>query len=96
MNGVDFALGPTFEVVIVGPPRAKDTRAMLATVWSHYTPNAVVLLRKPGEDTAIVHLAEFTQPYKQLDGKTTAYVCRDFQCQLPTTDVQTMVALLTT
>jgi len=120
MVALDLAVGPSFEVVIVGQPGAEDTEAMLAALRGvgeqrgareqrgvkeqrgageqrrTYVPNKVVLLRPPGDGAPIAHLAEFTQPYGQLDGKATAYVCRDRQCQLPATDVETMMALLET
>ncbi|HUW58590.1 MAG TPA: hypothetical protein VMZ92_18280 [Planctomycetota bacterium] len=39
-------------------------------------------------------LAPFTKAQAPIDGKATAYVCRDFTCNAPTTDVTTMLELL--
>ena len=39
-------------------------------------------------------LAPFTAPLQQVNGKATAYVCRDFKCSLPTNDIPTMLAEL--
>ena len=50
MLALDFATGPSHEVVIAGEPAATDTKAMLAALRAPFLPNKVVLLRPPGED----------------------------------------------
>jgi uncharacterized protein YyaL (SSP411 family) len=95
MTALDLALGGGQEVVVVGEPDAEDTRAMVGALRAPFLPNKVVLLRRPGEaGQAIVELAPFLEEHHQLDGKATAYVCRDHFCRNPTTDVQTMLDLL--
>ncbi len=95
MIGLDFALGPSFEVVISGDPAAEDTQAMLQALRCHFIPNAVILLRPTSPEVPeIVRLAEFTKTQTSLNGKATAYVCENFQCQAPTTDIQEMLRSL--
>ena len=95
MSALDMALGDGQEVVIVGDPSSEDTRAMLDALARPFLPNKVVLLRRPGEDgDGTVALAPFVEGHHQVDGKATAYVCRDHLCRNPTTDVQTMLDLL--
>ncbi|MFV2072057.1 MAG: thioredoxin domain-containing protein [Thermoanaerobaculales bacterium] len=90
-----LAAGPSLEVVIVGDPGARDTRALLQTVRADYLPHAAVLLVPPGSSGKAVHrLAPFTEPYTQVDDRATAYVCRDFQCRLPTTEPKKLADLL--
>ncbi len=94
LSGVDFALGPSSEVVVVGRPGAKDTEAMLRTLRSRFIPNKVVLLRPAGEESPdILRHADFMKDYKMLDAAT-AYVCADYTCELPTTDAEKMLGLL--
>jgi uncharacterized protein YyaL (SSP411 family) len=92
MVGLDFAVGPSFEVVISGNLEAQDTRAMLDALRSRFIPNKVILLRPdvPGGGE-IARLAAFTQSQTSLDGKATAYVCQNFRCNLPTTDIAEML-----
>ena len=87
---VDFLVGPSYEVVIAGAPDREDTRTMLEALRSRYLPNKVVLLRT--DDLA--RIAPFTKAQTPIDGKATAYVCRDFTCSAPTTDVTTMLEQL--
>ncbi len=93
--GIDFGVGPTYEVVIVGAPEAADTQAMLAALRSGYVPGKVVLFRSDEEAAPpIVRLAPYTTTQRALGGKATAYVCENFVCNRPTTDIGTMKALL--
>jgi hypothetical protein len=95
MTGLDFGLGPSYEVVIVGDPDAEDTRAMLEAVRKTYSPNKVVLLRGTEKNSEITAIAEFTKGQTTIEGKATAFVCLNHVCNLPTTDVNKMLELLT-
>jgi hypothetical protein len=94
MTGLDFGLGPSYEVVIVGDPLAEDTKIMLEAIRKAYSPNKVVLLRGTEKDSEITEIAEFTKGQSRIDGKATAYVCLNHVCNLPTTDVNKMLELL--
>ncbi len=91
---VDFALGPSYEVVIAGKPGAQDMAAMFRALRTQFVPNKVVLLRPDGEAADISRLAVFTEYQRSIDGQATAYVCRHYNCEFPTTDVQAMLRLL--
>jgi hypothetical protein len=84
----EFVAGPSYELVVAGDPSADDTRAMLRAVAEAFVPNAVVLLRPGGvAEPEIAGIAEYTRAQDWKDGVATAYVCRDFACRAPTTDV---------
>ena len=89
----DFALGPSFEVVVAGDPAAQDTRAMLRAFQRPYRPNKVLVLRPPGDGQRIVELVPYTEQ-QSTAGRATAYVCRDFACKLPTEDVEQALGFL--
>lgn len=93
LSGVDMAIGPTAEVVVVGRRDAPETRAMLAKLNASYLPNVVVHLREPGDDR-LPRLAPFTKPLVPVNGRAVAYVCRDFACSLPVAEVDGMMELL--
>ena len=97
LMGYDFGLGPSFEVVVAGDPKAKDTEAMLKALHKPYLPNKVVLFRPDGNGEApspIADISPFTELQRSRDGVATAYVCRHFQCEQPTTDIDEMLGLL--
>ncbi|MGB7117537.1 MAG: thioredoxin domain-containing protein [Anaerolineales bacterium] len=94
MSAVDLGVGPSYEVVIAGDPSASDTRAMLSALRQKFIPNKVVLLRPPGESPEIVRLAEYIKYNTSRNGQSTAYVCLNYYCELPTTDILHILALL--
>jgi len=95
MTALDFGIGPSYEVVIAGNSQAEDTKAMLRALRKQFIPNKVVIL-KPTEQNSpdIIRLAEFTKYQTSRDGKATAYVCLNYNCKLPTTEINKMLELL--
>ncbi len=85
MTALDFILGPTFEVVVAGARTGTDTRAMLEAVDRDFVPNKVVLLRATEDPESIGEIAGYTREQVPVGGAATAYVCRNFACDLPTT-----------
>jgi len=95
LNALDFAFGPSFEVVIAGGAEKEDTKRMLAALRKTFLPNKVVLFRPEGNaEPPIVALADFTRQQVSLRGKATAYVCQNFVCSRPTTQIAQMLTLL--
>jgi uncharacterized protein YyaL (SSP411 family) len=92
---LDFAVGPSYEVVIAGQPGAADTTRMLQSLWGRFIPNKVVLLRSGEPEAApLTRIAPYTVRQTSLEGRATAYVCLNRACKAPTTDVAEMLALL--
>ena len=96
MVALQYALNPNYEVVIVGRPGAEDTQAMLAALRKPFVPGKVILLRPADKKAAadIIRLAPYTEFMTARDGRATAYVCTNFVCKLPTTDISQMLANL--
>ncbi len=93
---LQYAMHPNFEVVITGKPGATDTTAMLQALNRPFTPAKIVVFR-PADPTAaaeIIRMAPYTKFMVSNNGKATAYVCTNFVCRLPTTDISQMLANL--
>ncbi len=86
LSALDFGIGPTYEVVIAGKHEAPDTEHMLEELWTYFIPNKVLVFRPEGEDPEITNLAAYTKMQVPIEGKATAYVCQNYECQLPTTE----------
>jgi len=94
--GLDFALSPGREVVVVGRTGAPDTRALFDVLRKEFIPNTVVLFRPAEEsDPEIVKLAPFAAAMRPLGDKATAYVCSNYRCERPTTEPVELRSLLT-
>jgi len=95
LTALDFEVGPTREIVIAGEAGAKETMAMLRAVRSRYMPDALVALHAPGDrGKALQAIVPFVKAQIMQDGRTTAYVCRAYACERPTTDVRKLEQLL--
>ncbi|HEX3036534.1 MAG TPA: thioredoxin domain-containing protein [Thermodesulfobacteriota bacterium] len=95
MVALDFGLGPSYEVIIAGNSQADDTKNMLKALRNQFIPNKVVLLRPvETESPEITHIAEYTKDQLSLNGGATAYVCRNYECEFPTTDIGKMLEFL--
>jgi uncharacterized protein YyaL (SSP411 family) len=91
LSGLTFALGPSLEIVLAGD----DVRAMQRAVFAPFAPNKVVVHRPLGESPAIIAIAPYTKEQQAISRKATAYVCTNYACKLPTTDVKKVRALIT-
>jgi uncharacterized protein YyaL (SSP411 family) len=95
ITAVDFAIGPSYEIVIVGNPKTPNTKAMHRALNEKYLPSKVVLQVPATVGAAeVARLAPFVKDYKAIDGKATAYVCRNHECQLPTKHATEMLQQL--
>jgi uncharacterized protein len=92
LSGLEFALGPTFNVVLVGDPADEDTVNMLAALRKNYLPNLTVTVWTPEK----AKLASPGIVYEKIEGKPTVYVCRDQTCCPPTNEIKKMLELLKT
>jgi uncharacterized protein len=80
-------LGEPQEIAVVGQPGSEETETLLAAVFAGYRPHQVVAAGD-GEETAVPLL----QARTVLDGRATAYVCRNFVCQLPVNTPEALAA----
>ncbi len=95
MMALGFLLYPSYEIVVAGRPKEDDTERMLRGLREHFIPNAVILLRPPEDESSdIVNIAPFTKDLEHVNNIATAYVCTNFACHNPTTDMTEMLGLL--
>jgi hypothetical protein len=95
MVALDFALGPSYEIVLAGKPQGKDTLALLKALRAEFIPNKVVLLRPISQESPdIIRIAPFTENMTSTEGKATAYVCSNYTCKFPTTKANKMIDLI--
>jgi uncharacterized protein YyaL (SSP411 family) len=95
ITAVDFAIGPSYEVVIAGRSDSNDTREMINALRRHFIPNMVTILRPVEEnEPGIDRLAGFVKDHISIDDRATAYVCQNNSCKAPTTEVAKMLGSL--
>jgi uncharacterized protein YyaL (SSP411 family) len=95
MIALDFVIGPSSEVTIVGDLLVPQTQEMLRAVNGKFLPRTSVLfVSLEKSDSETIDVAGFRHPLTGTKGKATAYVCRNKVCSLPVTDAQSLVELL--
>jgi uncharacterized protein YyaL (SSP411 family) len=81
------------QVVIVGDSSSETTRALQASLATHYRPFALTIVVEPGpRQAALATRLPFIAAMAPRDGHAAAYVCRDFTCQAPVTDPAALAA----
>jgi uncharacterized protein YyaL (SSP411 family) len=81
------------EIAIAGAPDDPGTKALLRAVYGLYLPNKVVA-RVDSTDRETLKRMPLLAGKRDIGGKPTAYVCRNFACQTPTTDPAALRAQL--
>lgn len=95
LQAVDFLLAETREIVVAGKAEAEDTKKMLAAIQRRFDPHKVVLFKPEGpRGEALNDVAEYVREHQSQNGKATAYVCRNFACLLPETDLDKVMESL--
>jgi hypothetical protein len=84
--GLDLAIGPSQELVVVGDPDSPGTRALLDVAREGFHPRLVVLHRPLGAEGPLAELAPVVRGFVQVDGRPTAYLCQGFACERPVTE----------
>ena len=95
MVAADFAVGPSYSIVIAGDTRANDTNEIIEAIFNEYIPNKV-LIHRPTEQNPpdIDEFANFVEYFDNLKGKATAYICINKMCKTPTSDINIMLGFL--
>ena len=91
---LDFNLGPVVEVALVWPT-GNGHGPLVGEVFGRYLPNRVVVGRAE-DDVGAAAGIPLLEGRQAVDRKATAYVCRNYACQLPATDSEALARQLST
>jgi hypothetical protein len=80
------ALSGGEQIVVVGRPDSSDTKAMWQAAHRTFRPFAVSVIVDPNRQDALAAHMPWVSSMKMRDGQATAYVCRNFACDAPSTD----------
>jgi uncharacterized protein YyaL (SSP411 family) len=95
LAAIDFALSGGEEIVVAGDPAKPETKQMIAAIQRRYLPNAIMMLLPPGEEGAAARAAlPMAQDKLAIGGRPTVYVCENFACQTPVTELTELEELL--
>ena len=85
LSGLDFLLSTPKEVAIIAPEQS-SLKTFVRVAWERYLPNKVVASALSGDSAAIGSVV-LLQNRNLVEGKTAAYVCQNYTCKEPVTEI---------
>jgi uncharacterized protein YyaL (SSP411 family) len=93
MSAFLYSQSPAKEVVLVASQQNAHADDMLEVLKEKYMPFTLSMYYSDNLRT-LKGIAPFIADYKVVDGKTTAYVCENFACQAPVTEIEKLREIL--
>jgi uncharacterized protein len=91
----DFLENAPQQIVIAGNPRDEPTTELLGEVRKHFLPRAIVLLADGGDGQDFLsEKNEAIRAMRPIDGKPSVYICENFACKAPVTNVTELREML--
>ncbi|MGO4882973.1 MAG: thioredoxin domain-containing protein [Bryobacteraceae bacterium] len=90
----EFSLAKPKQIILAGERGAADMRQLIQVLHEGFEPNRIALLVDAESRAALALCLPTIAGMSAIEGKATAYVCENYSCQLPTTDVAAFRQLL--
>ena len=81
---LDFSLSKPKQIIIAGKKVDKLAEEMIHEVHRHYIPNKILIFAEAGKENKLI---QFLSSIIKSSDKTTAYVCENYTCKLPVSDL---------
>jgi uncharacterized protein YyaL (SSP411 family) len=95
LSACEFRLGEPRQIILVGEKDAPDTHALVRTLYSRFVPHRIVLLLdSPVTRKALAVRIPTIAGMDKVDGRASAYVCRNYTCQLPVSEPEKLGELI--
>ncbi|MCC9089581.1 AGE family epimerase/isomerase [Bacillus pumilus] len=80
------------EIIILGKNDDPQKERLLQALRKRFMPFDFILTAETGQDLA--QLAPFAKDYKTIDGSTTVYICENYSCRQPITNIDEAIEQL--
>lgn len=94
LSGLDFYFGPTTEIVLSSYEFNDQINRALEIIRKDFNPNKVVVFNPANADYNLLKSISYLENMKPIGSKSTFYICKDFICNQPVTDLEGLVKLL--
>jgi len=94
---LDRLLSTPKHIIIAGDPDAPDTKAMRRLINRTFDPLRVIIYADGKEGQSYLkHLGvdSILEESMTIEGKATVYICQNFLCNAPTTEIEQLENLL--
>jgi uncharacterized protein YyaL (SSP411 family) len=90
-----LTLSKPWQIVIAGKRDSEEAAALLKEVHRHFLPNKILLLADGADGQRYLEeKLEALRGMKPVGGRAAAYVCENFTCMAPVTDVAALGKML--
>ena len=86
LSAFDFAFGPSYEIIIAGDLSQENTIKTINELTHGFIPNKVLILVDTNNHDYTLSF-NYLKSYSMINSQPTIYVCKNFTCNLPTTDI---------
>ena len=86
-----FGLESPKEVVIVAKQENDITKNEIMELQHEYNPHSVFIFKSMKESSELDLLAPWTKTHHTIEDKTTYFICENFACKMPTTNIKTAI-----
>jgi hypothetical protein len=93
LTALDYAFGPSYEIVIAGDDKADNSNELIKTIRKNYFPNKTIMFN-PSQGKDLTDIAPFASNYKKIEDKTAVYICQDYSCKQPVLDISSLKKML--
>ena len=90
----EFSLSKPKQIILVGDRSTPHTREMLRVLHRRFVPDSIVLFVDDASRKTLAGYLPVIETMTADHGKTTAYVCENYTCKLPTADPAKLAELL--
>ncbi len=94
LSGLDFYFGPTTEIVLSSYEFDDQINRALDLIRKDFNPNKVVVFNPANADYNLLKSISYLENMKPIGNKSTFYVCKNFICNQPVTDIESLVKIL--
>jgi len=94
MVGLDLLVNGTREIVIVGSEENGNENEFIKTIRENYNPKNLIVFINPSNREQMIKLVPALKEYQMIENRTTAYLCQNYSCELPISDVRKLLMKL--
>jgi uncharacterized protein YyaL (SSP411 family) len=94
MSALDFAIGPSTEIVVVGKENIEETKNVISQINDYFIPNKVLIFQPAEKAVDTDVFPDYVNDMRMIDGKTTVHICQNYNCNLPLNNIREIQAQL--
>ncbi len=89
-----FDLKNPKEIVVVANEINSETISLARKIQDTYNPHSVIVLKDMSNSAELDKIAPWTSSHDTIDDQVTFYICENFSCKRPTTDIDIAIKYL--